>query len=233
MKRTYGYYRTEILAAFLNGIFLWAIVFFIFYEAIQRIQIPSEVQSLNMLIIAVFGLVANVLSAFVLSKSKDKSLNIRGVFLHVIADILGSIGAISAGVIMYFTKWYQVDPLISMIIGALIFYTSGKLIRDSVNILLEGVPSHIDMRDLEHRILELKAVKGVHDLHVWSIAPTKMYCMSGHIVVKKGTKRKKLLTNLIDILKREFEIDHTTIQIEDEGYPQAVGEHSFKFSNQR
>jgi len=225
VKKTYGYHRAEILAAFLNGIFLWAIVVFIFYEAIQRVQQPAEVESLNMLIIAVLGLIANGLSAVTLSRSRDESLNVRGAFLHVVADTLGSIGAISAGLIMFFTGWYYADPLISMMIGALIFYSSGRLIRDSLNVLLEGVPSHIDVSALERRILELKGVKNVHDLHVWCITPTQTCCMSGHVVVKKGTNRKKLLTILIDMLREEFEIDHTTIQLEDEGYPKAVGEH--------
>ncbi|NIM44732.1 MAG: cation diffusion facilitator family transporter [Nitrososphaeria archaeon] len=225
VKRTYGYYRAEILAAFLNGVFLWVIVVFVFYEAIQRIQQPSEVQSLRMLIIAISGLAANGLSAFVLSRSKDESLNIRGAFLHVVADTLGSVGAISAGLIMFFTGWYQVDSLISMMIGLLIFYSSGKLIRDSMNVLLEGVPPHIDLGVLERRIVELKEVKKVHDLHVWCITPTKMCCMSGHVVVKEGTDRRKLMENLIDMLREEFEIDHTTIQLEEEDYPKAVGEH--------
>ncbi len=226
VKRTYGYYRAEILAAFLNGIFLWAIVVFIFYQAIQRIQQPDfEVQSLNMLVIAVLGLVANGLSAVVLSRSKDESLNVRGAFLHVVADTLGSVGAISAGLIMYFTEWYQADPLISMMIGVLIFYSSGKLIRDSLNVLLEGVPSNIDVSAVERRIVELKGVRGVHDLHVWCITPTKMCLMSGHVVVKKGTNRKKLISTLINVLKEEFGIDHTTIQLEDEGYPKAASEH--------
>jgi len=126
---------------------------------------------------------------------------------------------------MFFTEWYLVDPLISMMIGVLIFYSSGRLVRDSMNVLLEGVPSHIDLSALEHRIVELKGVKRVHDLHVWCITPTKMCCMSGHVVVKKGISRKKLITTLINVLKEEFGIDHTTIQLEDEGYPKAVGEH--------
>jgi len=225
VKRTYGYYRAEILAAFLNGIFLWAIAVFIFYEALQRIQQPPEVDRLNMLIIAVLGLVANALTAVTLSRSKDESLNVRGAFLHVVADTLGSIGAISAGLIMLFTSWYQVDPLISMMIGVLIFYSTWKLVRDSLNVLLEGVPHHIDISALERRMVELKGVKEVHDLHVWSITPTKMCCMSGHVVVKKGTNRKRLITTLINVLKEEFGINHTTIQIEDEGYPKALGEH--------
>jgi len=225
VKRTYGYYRAEILAAFLNGILLWVVVVFIFYQAIQRIQQPAQVDSLNMLVIAVLGLVANGLTAATLSRSKDESLNVRGAFLHVVADTLGSIGAISAGLIMFFTGWFQADPLISMMIGVLIFYSSGRLIRDSLNVLLEGVPSHIDISVLERRIAELEDVKKVHDLHVWCITPTKMCCMSGHVVVKKGTDKKKLIATLIDMLKEEFGIDHITIQLEDEGYPKAVGEH--------
>ncbi len=224
-QRTYGYYRAEILAAFLNGIFLWAVAVFIFYQAIQRFQYPAEVESLNMLIIAVLGLVANGLSAATLSRTKDMSLNVKGAFLHVVADVLGSVGAISAGVIMLFTGWYQIDPLISMMIGVLIFYSSGTLVRDSLNVLLEGAPPHIDVEALKHRMLQVADVEGVHDLHVWAITPTKMCCMSGHVVIKEGTDRKALTWTLIHMLKEEFGIDHTTIQLEEEGYPKAPGEH--------
>ena len=224
-RRTYGYYRAEILAAFLNGIFLWAVVIFIFFQAFQRIQQPTAVESLNMLIIAVFGLAANGLSAVTLSRSKSESLNVRGAFLHVVADILGSLGAISAGLIMFFTQFYLADPLISMAIGVLIFYSSGKLIRDSLNVLLESVPSHVDIGVLERKIVELEGVKGIHDLHVWSITPTKMCCMSAHIVIEKGTDRRRLIGTLIKVLKEEFGIDHTTFQLEEEGYPKAAGEH--------
>jgi cobalt-zinc-cadmium efflux system protein len=226
LKKTYGYYRTEILAAFLNGIFLWIVVVFIFYGAIQRFQQPSAVESLNMLIIAILGLIANGLCAVVLSKSKSESLNIEGAFLHVLSDTLGSVGAISAGLIMYFTGWYQADPLVSILIGLLIFYSSLKFIRESINVLLEGVPSGIDVNAVERRINELKGVEGVHDLHVWCITPTRMCIMSAHVVVKKGTNKKKLLSDLINMLKEEFGIDHTTIQLEEEGYPKAVSEHS-------
>jgi cobalt-zinc-cadmium efflux system protein len=224
IRRTYGYHRSEILAAFLNGILLWAVAAYIFYEAFQRLQQPVMVESLNMLGIAVLGLAANGLSAVVLSKSKDQSLNIKGAFLHVAADTLGSIGAIFAGLIMFLTGWYQVDPIVSMMIGVLIFYSSGSLVRDSVNVLLEGVPSHIDLGIVEQRILQLKEVDGVHDLHVWCITPKKT-CMSCHVVVGKGTNRKKLISRLIEMLKEEFGIDHTTIQLENEDYPKAAGEH--------
>ncbi len=223
--KTYGYYRAEILAAFLNGIFLWAVAAFIFYQAILRIQKPAEVESLNMLIIAVLGLMANGLAAVTLSRLKDESLNVKGAFLHVVADTLGSVGAIAAGIIMFFTELYLVDPLISMMIGVLIFYSSGKLVRDSLNVLLEGVPSHIDLSTLESRIIEVKGVKDVHDLHVWCMTPTKMCCMSSHVVVEEEVDRKKLTATLINMLKEEFGIDHTTIQLEDEGYPKAAREH--------
>jgi cobalt-zinc-cadmium efflux system protein len=226
VKKTYGYYRTEILAAFLNGIFLWVVVILIFYEAIQRFQHPVLVESLEMLIIAIAGLIANGLSAIALSKSRSDSLNIKGAFLHVLLDTLGSVAAISAGVIMIFTQWYPADPLFSMLLGVLIFYSSYRLIRESVNVLLEGVPYGIDVNAVERKIIELKGVKGVHDLHVWCITPNKICAMSCHIVIEEGVDRKKLLSDLIAMLKDEFGIDHTTIQLEEEGYPKAESEHS-------
>ena len=225
-KKTYGYYRAEILAAFLQGILLWAIVLFMFYEALLRIQQPVEVLSLNMLVIAFLGLAANGFSAAILSKSREESLNIKGAFLHVTADVLGSVAAISAGVIMLFTGWYQADPLISMMIGALIFYSAGKIVRESINVLLEGVPSNIDLKAIEQRMLKVDGIRSIHDLHVWCITPTRMCMMSGHVVVDDRAKRREITSKLIRLLKDEFGIDHTTIQLEDEGYPRAPGEHS-------
>ena len=225
IKRTYGYYRAEILAGFLNGVFLWVVVAFILYEAFHRIQQPASVESTTMIIIAFLGLLANGLSALALSKSKQESLNVRGAFLHVFADMLGSLGAIFAGLIMFFTDWFQVDSIISIMIGAIIFYSAGKLIRDSVNVLLEGTPPNIDLARLEHRILGMEDVEDLHDLHVWCITPTKMCCMSAHVVTRKGTDSRKLLENMIVTLREEFGIDHTTIQLEEEDYPKAVGEH--------
>lgn len=224
-RRTYGYYRAEVLAAFLNGVLLWGVVLLIFYEALQRILSPSEVKSLDMLAIAVFGLAANGLSAISLSNLKEESLNVKGAFLHVMADMAGSLGAISAGIVMFFTGWYQADPLISIVIGGLIFYGSWKLIKESLNVLLEGVPSHVDVDLLRQRMIAFKGVKDVHDLHVWCITPTRMCTLSCHIVVENGTDRRSLMTDLIEMLREEFRVDHTTIQLEDEGYPKAISEH--------
>jgi cobalt-zinc-cadmium efflux system protein len=225
LKKTYGYYRTEILAAFLNGIFLWIVVIFIFYEAILRIQNPATVKSLDMFIIAVAGLAANGVSAMVLSKSREESLNIKGAFLHVLTDTLGSVGAISAGLIMIFTGRYEADPIASILVGILIFYGSSMLVRESLNVLLEGVPRGIDVKAVEQKLMEFKGIKGVHDLHVWCITPTKICALSCHIVVEADIDRKKLISDLITMLKEEFGIDHTTIQIEEEGYPKAGSEH--------
>jgi cobalt-zinc-cadmium efflux system protein len=224
-SKTYGYYRVEILAAFLNGVFLWVIVAFIIYEAGHRLQSPIEVNSLGMLSIAVMGLVANGSSAAILSKSRSESMNVKGAFLHVIADTLGSLGAIVAGVIMYFTGWYQADPIISILIGIFVFYGSGRLIMDSLNILLEGVPFNIDLERLKERIEGLDGVRDIHDLHVWCITPSRMCCMSGHVVLDVGVDRRMMLVKIMDILKNEFGVDHVTIQLEDEDYPKAASEH--------
>jgi len=224
-RRTYGYYRAEVVAAFLNGIFLWVVVIFIFIEAFHRFQNPAHVETMNMLVVAFFGLLANGLSAYTLEKSKEESLNVKGAFLHVLADTLGSLGAISAGLIMHFTGWYQIDPLISVIIGVLIFYSSGRLLKDTINVLLEGVPPGIDANALERRILGMEGVKDLHDLHVWCITPTRMCLLSAHVVVDREVDRKMLMKKMIDTLKEEFGIDHTTIQMEDEDYPKAASEH--------
>lgn len=224
-RKTYGYYRAEILAAFLNGIFLWVVVAFVLYEATQRILAPTPVRSVDMLIIAVLGLVANGFSAFALSGRVQESLNVKGAYLHVISDTLGSIGAISAGIIMSLTGWYSVDSLISIAIAMLIFYNSGKLVRESLDVLLEGAPAHIDVDVLQQRLVGMRGIKSIHDLHVWCITPTRMCSMSCHVVVDREADRKRLTSDIIEILKQEFGIDHTTIQLEDEGYPKATSEH--------
>lgn len=225
LRKTFGYHRMEILAAFLNGIFLWAVVILIIFSAIQRLQTPAAVASQEMLLIAVVGLAANGLSAGVLSQSKSESLNVKGAFLHVVSDTLGSVAVIVAGLIMLFTGWYPADPIFSMLVAILISYGAYKLIRESINVLLEGVPSGIDMTTVERKIMEQKGVKGVHDLHVWCITPTKICALSCHVVVEEGIDRRELMTNLIAMLDVDFGIDHTTIQLEEEGYPKAHDEH--------
>jgi len=223
-EKTYGYRRAEVLAALLNGLFLWVIVVFIFREAIRRLWNPVEVQSLGMLVVSLLGLAANGLSAATLSRSKDENFNVKGAFLHVMADTLGSLGAISAGLIMLFTGWYQADSLISMAIGVLIFISSAKLVRESLNILLEGVPPQIDFEAVEKRLHAVEGVEDIHDLHLWCITPPECV-MSAHVVVKEGIDRRDLMERLIHMLSQEFGIEHTTIQFEETGYPKAEDEH--------
>jgi cobalt-zinc-cadmium efflux system protein len=225
MSKTFGYYRAEILAAFLNGVFLLGVMIIILYDALLRLLNPQPVRSVEMLIIAVLGLAANGLSAVLLYEGRNKSLNVKGAFLHVIADILGSVAVIAAALIILFTQWYQADPILSMVVGVLVFYGAYQLIRDSVNVLLEGVPKGIDVSMVERRIKEQKGVKDVHDLHVWCITPTRVCALSCHIVLEKDADRKQLTSDLIAMLEQEFGIDHTTIQLEEEGYPKAGSEH--------
>lgn len=224
-RKTFGYYRSEVVAAFLNGIFLCVVVIFIFYEAFLRFKSPVHVEGLSMLVVASFGLLVNLFSAHILHRSGGRSLNVRGAFLHVIADIFGSIGAISAALIIYFTGWFLVDSIISIVIGLLILYSSGKLIMDSLNVLLEGVPSHIDLKAVEEKILSEKGVEGVHDLHVWCVTPDKMCILSAHVIVGDDVDEKSLLSKLISVMRKDFGIDHVTIQFETKGFPKSDYEH--------
>ena len=225
VSKTFGYYRAEILAAFLNGVFLVGVMVIILYDAILRLLTPQPVRSVEMLIIAVLGLAANGLSAAFLYEGRDRSLNVKGAFLHVISDLLGSVAVIAAALVVLFTQWYQADPIFSMVVGVLVFYGAYQLIRDSVNVLLEGVPKGIDVSVVERRIEEQKGVKDVHDLHVWCITPTRVCALSCHVVMEEDADRKQLTSDLIEMLEKEFGIDHTTIQLEEEGYPKAGSEH--------
>jgi cobalt-zinc-cadmium efflux system protein len=225
VKKTYGYYRAEILAAFLNGLLLLVVVAFIGYNAVLRFVSPEAVASGEMLVIAVLGLIVNGLSAFVLSRAGSESLNVRGALLHVVSDALGSVAVIVGGLVILITGWVQADPLFSVLVGVLISYGAFKLVRESANVLLEGVPCGIDVDRVEKKIREQEGVVGIHDLHVWCMTPTRICALSCHVVVKANVDRRKLTANLISVLDAEFGIDHTTIQLEDEGYPKAAGEH--------
>lgn len=217
-EKTYGYYRTEILAALVNGVTLVVIALYIFYEAFQRFQSPPEVKSLPMLTVAALGLIANLASAYVLLGSKGQSLNVRGAFLHVVSDVLGSLGAITAGLMMLATRWYLADPLISIFIGLLILFSSWRLLRESVNVLMEGVPAHIDLKALETAMRKVPGVSHVHDLHVWTVT-SGFEALSAHVVVEEGLtmeRAQRILHELHAVAHQGFGIQHTTIQLEEE-----------------
>jgi len=212
-KRTYGYHRLEILAALINSLTLWLIVGVIFHEAYHRFLNPPEVRSLGMLVVATVGLGVNVAAGFVLYGSHRESLNIRGAFLHVLGDALGSVGAIAAGIIMLLTGWYVADPLISVFIGLLILYTSWSLIKDSVDILMQSVPSGIDLKELQGAMEQVSGITRVHDLHVWTVT-SGIFTLSAHAVVNGEEESHEILDRVERVLKEQFSIEHTTIQIE-------------------
>jgi cobalt-zinc-cadmium efflux system protein len=216
-SKTYGYLRAEILAALANGIFLILIAIYIFYESYQRFRAPQEVKSGTMLIIAATGLVANLITAGLLFRSRHESLNLRGAFLHVLGDTLGSVGAILAGVLMLTRNWYLADPVVSTIVGALVLYSSWELVAESVEVLLEGTPRHLDISNILNDLGQLSGVTSVHDLHVWSIT-SAMTAMSGHVVLRLNEDAGLALAAANRLMREKYGIEHTTIQIEFEDW---------------
>jgi cobalt-zinc-cadmium efflux system protein len=215
-SKTYGYYRLEILAALANGVALVVISLLIFYEAIERIKTPKrpeEILGYEVIWIATGGLVVNLFSAWLLHSASEENLNIRGAFLHILGDALGSVGAIAAGLIIWRWGWTLADPIISVVMSLLIVYSSWHLIRESVNILLEGTPSHINVRAIIAAMHEVRGVTDVHDLHVWTISSGKD-ALSAHVTVTNGAEHRATLEALQERLQRDFNIGHVTIQLE-------------------
>lgn len=212
-KRTYGYYRLEILASLANGLLLWLIVGVIFHEAYQRFLNPPNVQSLGMLVIASVGLVVNIISGLFLYRSHHENLNVHGAFLHVVGDAFGSMGAIAAGIIMLRTGWYLADPLISFLIGGLILYTSWGLIKEAADILMQSVPRGISLDEVNRALEGVNSVVKVHDLHVWTVT-SGVFTLSAHVVINGQRDFHQVLSEMEGILLKKFAIQHTTIQLE-------------------
>ncbi len=212
---TFGYYRTEILAALLNGAALVAISIFIFVEAFRRIGQPPEVQGGLMMSIAIGGLIINLIGLWILHSGRSDSLNVRGAWLHVLSDALGSVGAIVAGALIWMFGWHWADPLASAAIGVLILFSSWALLRETVSVLMEGAPGHIDVDEVRNAIRGLPGVDAVHDLHVWTIT-SGMVALSGHVVVSEEAFGQVMLGRVRTLLQDRFGIDHTTIQLEQE-----------------
>lgn len=223
-KKTYGYYRMEILAALANGVALVVISLLIFYEAVRRIKEPPEVEGFEMTLIAAGGLAVNGVSVWLLRAASEENLNIRGAFLHVISDALGSVGAIAAGLSIWLWGWTLADPVISVAMCLLIIYSAWQLIRESVNILLEGTPSHINIRAVIDCMHEVAGVSDVHDLHVWTISSGKE-ALSAHVTVAAGASHRETLEALQKRLQSVFNIGHVTLQLE---LPDETGEENIK-----
>jgi cobalt-zinc-cadmium efflux system protein len=214
-KQTYGYHRLEILAALINGLALWLIVGMIMQAAYSRFFDPPEVQSRGMLAVAVIGLAVNIVCGIILYGSHHESLNVRGALLHILSDALGSVGAIVAALTMLQTGWYLADPLISILIGFLILYTSWTLIKESAGILMQSVPREIDLELVQKAINQIRGVRQVHDLHVWCVT-SGVFTLTAHAVIDGRKDFHEVLNEIEGMLKERFGIEHTTIQLETE-----------------
>jgi cobalt-zinc-cadmium efflux system protein len=216
-RMTFGYHRLEILAALVNGLILWTMAGYIFYEAYSRVAQPPILSSLPLMAIAGLGLAANVFGMVILYPTRDHSLNLKSAFLHLGADCLGSIGALAAGAAIYFKGWYWFDPLAGGAIAFLVVIGSWQLVWEAAHILMEATPRHLDLGEVADTLLSHPAVEEIHDLHVWSIA-TGLYSLSVHVVIKDGGDRDCLTWELEELLTRRHGLHHATIQLEGPAY---------------
>lgn len=213
IKRTYGYYRFEILAAAFNAVVLFLVAIYILYEAYQRFQEPPEIESTGMLVVATIGLVVNVISMRLLQGGSSKSLNIKGAYLEVLSDLLGSVAVIVAAIIIRLTGWWQVDPILAVLIGFWVVPRTWTLLSESINILLEGVPGSIELQKLHDDLAALPGVEAVHDLHVWAIT-SGQNSMTVHLVTGQPGAAASLVRAAQEVATKHS-IEHASIQIED------------------
>ncbi len=224
--KTYGYLRAEILGALVNGLFLWVLVAFLFFEAMRRIGAPQTVHGLGVMVIAAVGLIVNSFSAWLTHQGghqHDRGMALRSTFIHVVSDLAGSLGVLVAGALIYFTHWHLADPLVSMFIGVLILYGSWGLISEGVDILMEAVPAHIDVDELRQGLLSVAGTEEVHDLHVWCLT-AREYALSAHAVVNDRVDSDQVLSDMSAVLAR-FNIHHMTVQLERDSRRQHEPEH--------
>jgi len=214
-EKTYGYYRVEILAALVNGVVLCVLALVILFEAWERLWIRHEVAAGPVLVVAVVGLGVNLLAAWLLHAGAGESMNVRSAYLEVLGDALSSAAVIVAAVVILATGWTLADALASAAIGFLILPRTYALLKQAVNVLLEGVPPHLDVGEIESALCGAPGVKRVHDLHVWTLTSGRE-AMSAHVEVARGAPPARILDELHLILHARFGIDHTTIQIETE-----------------
>ncbi|WP_019575451.1 cation diffusion facilitator family transporter [Curvibacter lanceolatus] len=213
-QRTFGYHRFEILAAAFNALLLFGVAAYILYEAWQRWSNPPAVQTTGVLVIAVLGTIVNIVSMRLLSAGKDSSLNVKGAYLEVWSDLLGSIGVIIGALVIRFTGWNWVDTVIAVAIGLWVLPRTWILLKETLNILLEGVPEGIDLPQLKQALLGVPGVLSVHELHVWAVGSAKT-SLSAHVVYDPQTSQPQaLLVAVNQLLASQFAITHTTVQLE-------------------
>jgi cobalt-zinc-cadmium efflux system protein len=220
-QKTYGFYRLEILAALANGVTLIVLSLLICFEAYQRLRAPEQVRGWTLIWISSGGLIVNLISAWLLSRGHKENLNVRGAFLHVMGDLFGSVAAIGAGVLILWRGWTWADPLFGVVISLLIIYSAWRLVADSVNVLLEGAPSHINAAAVEQAMRTVAGVRAVHDLHIWTITSDR-HALTAHVVVNDASESCRVLRELRDLLAGQFGLAHSTIQIEDPTFATVV-----------
>jgi cobalt-zinc-cadmium efflux system protein len=226
-NRTFGYYRFEILAAAFNAILLFLVAIYIIFEAYMRLQTPAEIESGAMLVIAAIGLVVNLISMRLLSAGKDASLNVKGAYLEVWSDMLGSVGVIAGALVIRATGWLWVDSVIAVGIGLWVLPRTWTLLRESMNVLLEGVPGGLATADLTAAVLSIPGVQSLHDLHVWSISSGKS-SFTVHVVTNDPPSTwPALVEALNEKLAKEFDIHHATVQVENVPCRLIEGVHDF------
>ncbi|WP_313251572.1 cation diffusion facilitator family transporter [Stenotrophomonas sp.] len=212
-RRTYGYARLEALGAVVNGLLLFGVGLYILWEAVDRFREPQAIASTGMMWVAAFGLVVNLIAMRLLSAGSGESLNIKGAYLEVWSDMLGSVAVIAGGLIIHFTGWTLVDPILAVLIGLWVIPRTWVLLRDAINVLLEGVPKGVVLGDIEQALRSHDGVAGIHDLHVWALASSTP-ALTAHVVITDGREQDNLRRQLADLLHERFAIDHVTLQME-------------------
>jgi cobalt-zinc-cadmium efflux system protein len=214
-RKTYGFYRLEILAALLNGVTLIVLSGYIFYEAWQRLRSPAEIRSGIMIIVALAGLLVNLLGFFILRKSSKESLNVRGAFMHVVGDLLSSVAVVAGGLVIKFTGWYVIDPALSVLISLVILKGAYDLVKESMDILLEAAPVGVESKQVTQALQAIHGVKQVHHLHIWSIS-SGIHALSAHVRIddQMTSQSDLLLSEIRELLEHKFGIVHSTIQFE-------------------
>ncbi len=219
--KTYGYHRAEILAALFNGLALWLIAGLIWHEAYRRLLQPPPVQSAGLMAVAAVGLAANLVSYLLLSPLGRQSLNTRAALLHLIGDILGSVGALLAGLLIWLTGWAPADPLVSIVIGGLIMVTSWGVVKESIDVLMEGTPKDVDLAEIMAALATVRGLDAVHDLHVWCLR-SGVHALTVHGEIEEGSDDTAILAEMTRLLGERFNLHHTTIQFDRRTAPALV-----------
>jgi cobalt-zinc-cadmium efflux system protein len=214
-KKTFGYHRTEILVALVNGITLLAVSAYIFYEAIRRLFIPEKIHAGILLVVAVIGLIGNLAGMLLLHHESHENLNIRGAFIHLLGDALASFGVVIGGIVIALTGWSPIDSLVSILLGGIVLRSAIGLVIESTEILLGATPRDIDTGVLKENVEKIPGVREFHEIHIWTITSGKR-ALSGHVLIENITtsESQKILCAVRDVLVKKFNITHTTLEVE-------------------